>query len=463
MRKFALQYVLLFMSLGAMYSSLAYLRAYAPVDYIAQLATLLVLFSWITPIESSLGNLVFRIAYSPREKTAFPEELPLYVRAILFGIFFGIIFRIYPAGGYEPSILISLLVCIFFSMRLIENILKMSLVSVSQGIHAQGMVNFITFSKWTLCLFVFILGAKSFTFFILCNIALGFLSIFFLYRKKKYTFINFTEKINKFNEKKLTFRDDLVSILSVSLGVLGFQIDKILVGSLSNPGNYGQYVMLCTMVFIGPYLMSPIFSIYQKKIISSKIGDVSSKAMDVSIIRFPALIISVATLLTLKIFDNYFLHTPETIFTKQLGFIAVASYLNCLAHIYYLKYQIYSNFYSILKQNFCCVIFAIIAATIIVLCDSELYSLVIVFAALGQCIYGAINEYKVKNEKINYKEYLIILNCVPYFLIYTFNPNINSLIILTFITLFSGLLMEAWALGMNFRQYIYEAKICLTQ
>ena len=187
------------------------------------------------------------------------------------------------------------------------------------------------------------------------------------------------------------------------------------------------------------------------------------KAMDVSIIRFPALIISVATLLVLKIFDSYFFHIPETIFTKQLGFIAIASYLNCIAHIYYLKYQIYSNFNAIIKQNVCCVIFAIIAATIIILCDSQLYSLVIVFAALGQCIYGVINEYRVKNEKINFKEYLIFLNCLPYFLIYAFNPSINSLIALTFITLLSGLLMEAWALGINFRQYIYEVKICLTQ
>lgn len=451
-----LQYTMLLISLGAMYSSLAYFRAYASVDFVAQLATILLLFSWITPIESSLGNLVFKTAYSQKKKTTFPKELPLYIRAIIFGIIFGIIFRVYPAGGYEPSILVSILVCIFFSMRLIENILKISLVSLGEGLNAQMVVNFFTFTKWSLCLIIFILGVKNFSLFMLCNIALGLLSIFVLYKAKKNIPIFFTERIN--NKERLTLKDDLISILSITIGVFGFQIDKIIVGFTSTPANYGQYVMLSTMAFIAPYLLSPIFTIYQKKLISSKEPDAKISPIGRSIIRFPALIIMLSTLLILTILDGYFLDISETIFTKQLGFIALASYLNCLAHIYYLKYQIDSDFNSILKQNLWCLIFAITVSLIIIYLDSELYSLVIVFAGLGQYLYGLFNEYNVNKNIFNFKDCFIFLNILPCAAIYLLNPNFISFIVIIVSTLFSGLLLEIWALNMNLRQYFYEAK-----
>jgi hypothetical protein len=460
MRRIFIQYLAMGAGLALMFAAIAYLRGAADTSYSLQLATLLILLSWSTLFEASLGSLIFRNfkSVSIQERVIISrKDLLVFYRVLIVGAGFGIAFGLYSDGNSNKTVASSILIGIFFGIRLIEYASRINLVLLGLGLWGQIAVNFFSSLKWLATLSVFIFGCNEFIYLLICHIAIGLVSSVLLIRKR----LDFVTSLaaqapNTFTGMRV--RDDLMSVMGVGLGVISFQMDKLVSGVYLNPTDFAQYVFLCTLVFTGPYLLSPVFTLFQQHLVDIRVEDNEKNDWDASVVRLSSLVIA-ALMMPLLVVINYIrpVNTADYIFS-QLGIIALASYLNCLAHISYLRFQVEGRFEMIFYQNLTSLVAAFIAYTLLTKLNSNIYSLILLAAAFGQYVFGvAVSACAVKNWRL-FPSFAGLAILSPYLIINLWNEGIGfSEISTAFISItavvIAGFLTEARILGVSSGRY----------
>lgn len=460
MKRIFFQYLAMSASLALMFSATAYLRGSADTSYTLQLATFLILLSWSSPFEASIGNLIFKSFDSvPAAERAVisRRDFMIFYRIMLVGFGFAIAFAFYPNGSLTPGSGIPTLIGLLFVVRLIEYCCRINLILLGYGLWGQIILNSFTALKWLVSIIVFMMGFKEFTYLLIGHIVLGIASSIFLIRKRLQQVISTTiEQVTAIPAMRV--RDDLFSVISVGLGVFSFQLDKLAIGASFVSADFAQYVLLCTLVFIGPYLLSPVFSLFQQHLASIHVEDEIMNDFHSSVIRSSALIVTVFSM-PLLIFINFVWPVKATNFAhSQAGIIALASYLNCLAHIYYLRYQVSGRVGMIFGQNLTSAITALMTLAVLTVLQSHLYSVILLVAALGQYTFGVVMEAMKSNYRRIWLHFTGLIVLVPYLLLKFWNTPLNMLIaVFLFLSigmsLIAGIFLEARVSGVDIKSY----------
>lgn len=468
MRRFLYQYLVMGLSLALMFVATAYLRGAASTIYLSQLATYLIMLNWSSPFEASIGNLIFKRNHAlPRQQRAnlsrFDSQIIL--RAILISGGFGIFFAIYPGKDSISSIDIAVGIGSLFLFRFIEYVSRINLLLLGLGQVSQMIVNLFTALKWLAALLLYIIGLEDFEYFILSHVVLSLISSTILVRMRFNQVGSFTAAEAK---SDVHIRDDLLSLISVGLGVFSFQLDKIAVGLFENSSDFGQYVLLCTLLFIGPYVLSPVFSIFQQHFVTVSLDKTNENRTGASVVRVFALLVT-AFSLPLLILINFIHSGIASGFAQvQIGIIALASYLNCVTHIQYLRYQTNGKVRLIIFQNLTGAIFASLMLAVINIIECRLYSLVLLAAAFGQYLFGVAREHSLKTVREKLIDIIGPALLVPYLMIYYWNEHVNALTFsimlfaMVFVTMV-GIGSEAWTLRRSIADHINQMRTFLQQ
>ena len=460
MRRIFIQYLAMGAALALMFTAIAYLRGAADTSYSVQLATLLVLLSWSTLFEASLGTLIFRNfkSLSIRERVVISrkDQLVLY-RVLIVGAGFGVAFGLYSDGDSNKGIVTSILIGIFFGVRLVEYACRINLVLLGLGLWSLIAINFFSSFKWIATLCVFIFGYKEFSYLLICHIAIGIISSVLLIRKRLDFVTSLpTEAKNTFPAMRL--RDDLMSVIAVGLGVISFQLDKLASGVGLIPTDFAQYVFLCTLVFIGPYILSPVFTLFQQHLVETRVEDKERYDLNASVVRISSLVIAAFTMPLLAMI-NYMrpVNVADFIFS-QVGIISLASYLNCIAHISYLRFQVEGRFEMIFFQNLTSLVAAFITYMLLSKLNNNLYSLILLAAAFGQYVFGVVvSASSVKGWRLT-PSFAGLAILSPYLIINLWDEvidfsTISSAFISIVAVLIAGFLTEARILKVSLGRY----------
>ena len=460
MRRIFIQYLAMGAGLALMFAAIAYLRGAADTSYSVQLATLLILLSWSTVFEASLGSLIFRNfkSFSIQERVKISrKDLLVFYRVLIVGAGFGIAFGLYSDGDSNKTMVSSILIGIFFGARLVEYACRVNLVLLGLGLWGQITVNLFSSLKWLATLSVFIIGYNNFIYLLICHIAIGLVSSVLMIRKR----LNFATSLAEQAPNTLTkmrVRDDLMSVIGIGLGVISFQLDKLASGVGLIPTDFAQYVFLCTLVFVGPYLLSPVFTIFQQHLVEIRVEDKESNDWDASVVRISSLVVAAFTMPLLAVI-HYIrpVNVADFIFS-QVGVISLASYLNCLAHISYLRFQVEGKFEMIFLQNLTSLVAAFIAYTLLTKLNGNIYSLILLAAAFGQYVFGvAVSACAVKDWRL-FPSFAGLAILSPYLIINLWDEGIGlSEISTAFISVtavvIAGFLTEARILGVSLGRY----------
>lgn len=395
MKKFVFQYMSMGASLGLMMLALAFLRGAATAIYVSQLAAFLVLLSFSTPFEAGMGNLAFKTFQNPGRIVMGQldeRDVGILWRALGVGLLFGVGFEFFPKGSYTPSPLTSILIGLLFAVRQVENVSRINLLLHGRGQVGQMSVNLFTAAKWLSTWLLFRMGASWFDVLLFCHIVLGIASATVLVRWRwhcQHVLAGGAVPVGR-----ARIQDDVLSIAGVAIGVFSFQLDKLAVGHYMSANDYGQYVLAYTLLFVGPYLLAPVFLLFQQFIVSPPEKGRFVAGIHASVLRIAALTVTAAVLPVLAVVN--LLHPGRVSgFAQQQTFVfGLASYLNCLSHIYYLRYQTEGRVELIFKQNLASAACAIMAGLALVLCNSHWYSLVLLSAAAGQYLFGILLDVK---------------------------------------------------------------------
>lgn len=460
MRRIFIQYLTMGASLALMFSSVAYLRGAADTSYTVQMATLLLLIGWCSPFEASIGSLIFKNLKSAsiEERVAISRrDLLILYRVLVVGCSFGVAFALYSNGDSKHLIVNSILIGIFFTIRLVEYACRINLVLLGLGLWGQIAINSFTALKWLISLSVFIVGYKEFIYLLLGHIAVGIISFTFLIRKRLQLVTEISmEATSTISEMRV--RDDLLSITGVGLGVLSFQLDKLASGIRLVPADFAQYVFLCTLVFVGPYLLSPVFTLFQQNLAKISLREKASNDSGASVIRLSSLIVVAFWMPLLAVINFAWPVNISYIIYSQMGIILLASYLNCLAHISYLRFQVGGRFRMIFFQNLASATAAFVTLILLSFFNNDLYSLVLLAAALGQYAFGVVVEAIEKREWRVWPSFAGLVIIVPYLMLDLWSKAINIYIIFATLTslvsiLLVGFIIEARTLRVSSKRY----------
>lgn len=460
MRRIFLQYLAMIASLALMFAAIAYLRGAADTAYSVQLATLLLLLAWSSPFEASLGSLIFKNfrSVSKEERIVISrKDLLILYRVLIVGSGFGVAFALYSNGDSNKIILTSILIGIFFGVRLVEYACRINLVLLGFGLWGQIAINSFSALKWLASLSVFIVGYNEFLFLLVCHIVIGLVSSIFLIKKRLHFVTSLaTEAPSTF--PRMRVRDDLMSVMGVGLGVISFQLDKLASGIGLIPADFAQYVFLCTLVFVGPYLLSPVFTLFQQHLVEIPVEDKIRNGLDASVVRISSLVIASFTIPILAAINYLWPVNASNLIFSQVGIIALASYLNCLAHISYLRFQVEGRFEMIIFQNLTSLVAAFIAFTLLSTFNNNLYSLILLAAAFGQYVFGIIVAACSRRDWRVLPSFAGLVILSPYLIINLWGDAVNF--ITTFTALISivavlivGFLTEARILRVSSRLY----------
>lgn len=468
MRRFLYQYLVMGISLALMFAATAYLRGAASVIYLSQLATFLIMLNWSSPFEVSIGNLIFKKNHAlPRQQRAklsrFDSQIIL--RVILISGGFCVFFAIYPGKDAISSIDIAVGIGILFLFRFIEYASRINLLLLGLGQIAQIIVNLFTALKWLAAWLLYIIGLEDFKYFILSQVALSLISSSILVRMR----FNQVGLIPAADEKSdVHIRDDVLSLISVGLGVFSFQLDKIAVGLLENSSDFGQYVLLCTLLFIGPYVLSPVFSIFQQHFVAVSTDKTNENKTGASVVRVFALLVTAFSLPFLIVINFIHPGIASGFAQVQIGIISLASYLNCVTHIQYLRYQTNGNVRLIMFQNLTGAICASLMLTVIIIIEGRWYSLVLLAAAFGQYLFGVAREYSLKTVREKLIDVIGPALLIPYLMIRYWNEHLNAqafciMLFAMVVVIMAGIGTEAWTLHRSMANHFNQMRKFLQQ
>lgn len=391
MLKTLTQYVTMACGLLAMYLVLAFLRANSSSNYLSQLATFLIIIAFSTPLEGVIANLVFHFRSKlciEQEQSDFQLLIVLVPRIFIFSLISIAIFSLMQ-GALIVGTAIALALAI--GGRLLESSLRVILLSRGRGYFGLLVVNAFTCLKWVGTFLAFICGWREFTGLAAAHALVSGLSITVLLSGSA---IKSTPlRTNTLESAVSTYNLDFVSFLATIFGVIAYQTDKIVANIITSPDIYGRYVILCSLVFVGPYLLAPIFVQFQQKILS-KNPSTSADDWGSSIIRLTAIAVALGTLPLLLIMEHVPQYNQKVRVDWQMFLVIVASYLNSVAHISYLRFQAVARPDLILRQNVASFIAAICTGFLLITFNNNLFALPLASAALAQYLYG---EFSSKN------------------------------------------------------------------
>ena len=460
MHRIFIQYLAMGASLAFMFAAIAYLRGAADASYSVQLATLLLLLAWSSPLEASLGSLIFKnFKSASMDDVAVISRTDLLIlyRVLIVGCSFGVAFALCSNGDSNQIIVVSILIGIFFSARLVEYACRINLVLQGFGLWGQIVINSFTSLKWLASLAVFIAGYKEFYYLLFCHIAIGLISSLFLLRKRL-CFVTSLSMGAPSASPTMRVRDDLMSVMGVGLGVISFQLDKLASGIGLDPVDFAQYVFLCTLVFVGPYLLSPVFTLFQQYLVEIRAEDKARSDSNVSVMRLSSLVIAAFTTPLLAVINYIWPENAADFISSQVGIVALASYLNCLAHISYLRFQVEGRFEMIFFQNLTSLLAAFIAFMLVSTINGNLYSIILLAAALGQYVFGVIVEACTRGDwRVLPSSAGFVILC-PYLILNLWGEVINfstisAALISIAAVLIAGFLTEARIVGVTLKRY----------
>ena len=395
----------MFASVGATFSATAYLKSVGSTEYISQMAVFLMLLSWSSPIETAIGNLVLHNGRYNQSAKGKKNGLgfPIFYRVVVGSVLLTMVFYTYAWGSLEINNEATLIIVLLFIVRMTEYALKTKAIIVDKIKSAQIYINGFSAFKWGGSTVLFAFGYVDFCSLLTSHIIFGLVDCYIL---NKICAIEYFPE-NKIGAESELKRQEALSVIGIVLGVGAFQLDKLAAGYFLDSYAFGQYVLMCSLVFIGPFLLNPIFSLYQQNIVRDK-----NKLMDtgVSILRLVSIVVFVFTLPMLTIVTGLSASKGTFVVDSQVGFVALASFLNCMAHSDYLRYQAEGRLDLILKQNVASLLTGLLSLMIVFLMGVEEFSYVLASAAMGQYIFGV---FKRKESVTNKRLYKLNFICIP--------------------------------------------------
>jgi hypothetical protein len=394
MKRLVLQYAGLAANLAAMFWAVAYLRRDAEAVYLSQMAIFLILLAWSTPFEASFGNGL--ISAAKNQPGAIRWLLhgnfnqSAILKAAVIGCCFAAAFLVYARSGDQATLLAATGIGLIFFARLLEYLLRAKLLFKKLGQESNILTNFFTAAKWVTAALFVMGGLHSFSLFLAAHlgfalVSIGVLSALFLRRR-------FDDAAGSGADVGSSLKSDAVAIAGMALGIFAFQIDKLAAGLVYDAPHFAEYVAAYTLAFIGPYIINPIITLALQRLAIAEISatagieDIRSKLA--ALIRSGAMVINIAIPTIVTIFLSI-ASRPVSAETQQLiAFVTLSSYLNCLAHAYYVDYLARGDLKAILLQNLTATVIAGITMSALLLLGLRDYGIVLVAAGFGQVMFG---------------------------------------------------------------------------
>ena len=326
--------------------------------------------------------------------------------------------------------------------------LKTRLLLVHFGQEAQIVINCFTAIKWLVASWILCSITSSFTAFVFVHVGFGLCSVLLL--SLALWKVKPVGCLNGCGNKSVNIGDDVVSILGVGIGVFSYQLDKLGAGHFYDSAQFGEYVSVFTIAFIVHYLLNPVFIVILQRLTAmySQMDHGVSRQIDRSksdfaILRLLALGVGLATLILLGPSMNLFSKPLSQVSYINIAYFVFASYLNCIAHIYYLDYLARGALVLILLQNITAALFAIAVFLFLWSTGGATYAMILVAAGVGQCVYGMARRLFVEKIGFDILEHACTVILALFLLIYIKVLAVNGYSVVLF---FSGLLLYGIAI-----------------
>lgn len=410
-------------SLLTTYVGISIIGVKADTKYIEYFSQLLLLLIWISPVEVAIANVLFKMrANNIGQSEALTGDV--FFRLIAAGGGGGAVF--YILSNFD-DLIIAIGVGVLIGLRILEYIMKINLIFIGYGQFGQIIVNISTSLKWIIAT-AFIIGNQArFEYLLFANIAVSAYILYRLFLKWNTADKDIKRNDNNPNENHSVgygFKDDLIGAMGIALALLAYQIDKYSMRYHSSPEEFGQYMILCSQIFIGAQAISPIFTIYQQLLFK---GNERVEVVNcISLIKVMSFIVALTVPLVVYL-SNVFLNKKMDFIDDQIGIIAMALYLNCMSHINYFNNQSKGQLINICKANARSAGFAVAAVLILFLFNIYIFSFVLVAAGVGQYYFKS----SLKNESI-YIELVLLMGMTLFYYqnFFSVKENIGMLIFL---------------------------------